>query len=256
VPESLLEVGEARLEGDEGVAAEAREDVGDRAFLVVVGGRRPGRGRGREAEASGGEWSGGRGPASRRAEGEGADEAWRGGHVGLAGRRRAGVEKKQENKLSGTGRARGRCVAAARKWPGADQLARGGDDRARPGAQHEQLEASDAPLALGAQLCSTADGAGAATGRSSRRSEAADSDERARLDERTALALAPSGLFCLQAQHSAKMDSPMRRPSTSRDRDSFLEPDDDNKSEPAKRACVACRTVKVRPALILHREPS
>jgi len=48
----------------------------------------------------------------------------------------------------------------------------------------------------------------------------------------------------------------MRRPSTSRDRDSFLEPDDDNKSEPAKRACVACRTVKVRPALILHREPS
>ena len=44
----------------------------------------------------------------------------------------------------------------------------------------------------------------------------------------------------------------MRRPSTSRDRDSFLEPDDDNKSEPAKRACVACRTVKVRPASSLH----
>ncbi|KPV73422.1 uncharacterized protein RHOBADRAFT_55167 [Rhodotorula graminis WP1] len=50
------------------------------------------------------------------------------------------------------------------------------------------------------------------------------------------------------------MDSPMRRPSTSRERDPLLDGDDDHsKSEPAKRACLACRTVKMR---CLPQEPA
>ncbi|GAA5903357.1 hypothetical protein JCM8208_001897 [Rhodotorula glutinis] len=50
------------------------------------------------------------------------------------------------------------------------------------------------------------------------------------------------------------MDSPMRRPSSSRERDSLLDDGDDHsKSEPAKRACLACRTVKMR---CLPQEPA